>query len=41
MMLPKSISPELRAYLADWLAWTERGAPTWAGFGMMMMEVAR
>lgn len=27
MMLPESISPELRAYLADWLAWTERGAP--------------
>lgn len=26
MMLPESISPELRAYLADWLAWTERGA---------------
>ena len=26
MMLPKSISPKLRAYLADWLAWVERGA---------------
>jgi len=27
MMLPESISPELRAFLADWLAWVERGAP--------------
>lgn len=27
MMLPESISPKLRVYLADWLAWTERGAP--------------
>lgn len=27
MMLPESISAELRAYLADWLAWVERGAP--------------
>jgi len=32
------ISPELRAFLADWLAWVERGAPEgkpyWRRYGL-------